>query len=86
MIMATVEHQSGVLHQLVAAGADLNLQNQVRYTVTMDTSLYHVSSLLSQEGLTALMISARSGRTELTEILLTGEDIDLDIQENVRLT
>ena len=31
------------------------------------------------------MISARSGRTELTDILLTGEIIDTDIQENVRL-
>ena len=31
------------------------------------------------------MISAMSGRTELTDILLTGRDIDPDIQENVRL-
>ena len=31
------------------------------------------------------MISARSGETEVTDILLTGENIDLDIQENVRL-
>ena len=31
------------------------------------------------------MISARSGRAEVTDILLTGENIDLDIQENVRL-
>ena len=31
------------------------------------------------------MISARSGRTELTDMLLTGEIIDTDIQENVRL-
>ena len=31
------------------------------------------------------MISARSGETELTDILLTGENIDPDIQENVRL-
>ena len=31
------------------------------------------------------MISARSGRTEVTDILLTGENIDPDIQENVRL-
>ena len=31
------------------------------------------------------MISARSGRTEVTDILLTGEIIDPDIQENVRL-
>ena len=31
------------------------------------------------------MISARSGWTELTDILLIGESIDTDIQENVRL-
>ena len=30
------------------------------------------------------MISARSGRTEVTDILLTGDNIDPDIQENVR--
>ena len=34
----------------------------------------------NQEGLTALMISSRSGRTDLTEILLSGENISLDIQ------
>ena len=30
------------------------------------------------------MIAARSGRTDITNILLEGEYIDLDIQENVR--
>ena len=30
------------------------------------------------------MIAARSGRTDITNILLKGEHIDLDIQENVR--
>ena len=29
------------------------------------------------------MISARSGRIEVTDILLSGHDIDPDIQENV---
>ena len=29
------------------------------------------------------MIAARSGRTDVTNILLDGEHIDLDIQENV---
>ena len=43
MIQATVEHQSGALRELVSAGADLNLQNQVRYTVTVDAALHHVS-------------------------------------------
>ena len=32
------------------------------------------------------MILARSGRTEVTDILLTGENIDPDIQENVRIS
>ena len=31
------------------------------------------------------MISARNGWTELTDILLTGDNIDTDVQENVRL-
>ena len=32
------------------------------------------------------MISARSKRTEITDILLTGENTDPDIQENVRIS
>ena len=43
MVQATVKHQSDALQELVNAGADLNLQNQVRYTVTVDTALHHVS-------------------------------------------
>ena len=31
------------------------------------------------------MIAARSGRSDITDILLEGEHIDLDIQENVRI-
>lgn len=30
-----------------------------------------------------MMISARGGRAEITDILLCGHDIDTDIQENV---
>ena len=44
MIIATVRRESGALRELVTAGADLNLQNEVRYTVTVDTALHHVSS------------------------------------------
>ena len=44
VIRATVGHESGALRELVRAGADLNLQNEVRYTVTVDTALHHVSS------------------------------------------
>ena len=36
-----------------------------------------------QHGLTALMMSSRSGRTGITDILLSGKNISLDIQ-NVR--
>ncbi|CAI8050973.1 Putative ankyrin repeat protein MM_0045, partial [Geodia barretti] len=38
-------------------------------------------NLQNQEGLTPLMIAARSGRTDITNILLEGEHINLDIQE-----
>ena len=31
------------------------------------------------------MISARSGKSDITDILVEGEHIDLDIQENVRI-
>ena len=34
----------------------------------------------NQEGLTALMISSRSGRTELTKTLLSGQNISVDLQ------
>ena len=35
MIMATVGRRSDVLRVLVDAGSDLNVQNEVRYTVTV---------------------------------------------------
>ena len=35
VIGATVEHESDVLRVLVDAGSDLNVQNEVRYTVTV---------------------------------------------------
>ena len=41
-------------------------------------TLMHTHTI--QEGLTALMISSRSGRTELTQTLLSGENISLDLQ------
>ena len=43
MILATMEHKSGALKELVSTGADLNLQNLVRYTVALDTALHYVS-------------------------------------------
>ena len=41
MIIATLRHESDVLRLLVDAGSDPNLQNEVRYTVTVQ----QVSSL-----------------------------------------
>ncbi|CAI8052241.1 Putative ankyrin repeat protein MM_0045 [Geodia barretti] len=38
-------------------------------------------NLQNSEGLTPLMIAARSGRTDITNILLEGKHINLDIQE-----
>ena len=35
VIIATVGHKSDVLRVLVDAGSDLNVQNEVRYTVTV---------------------------------------------------
>ena len=46
MIRATVEHESDVLRVLVGAGSDLNLQNEVRYTVTVATSHHCQLSIL----------------------------------------
>ena len=42
MIRATMGDVSGTLSVLISAGADLNLQNQVRYTVIVGTVLHHV--------------------------------------------
>ena len=42
VIRATVNHHTATLRELKKAGSDLNLQNQVRYTVTVDTD--HISS------------------------------------------
>ena len=38
VIIATVKQEPATLRELVRAGSDLNLQNQVRYTVTVDTA------------------------------------------------
>ena len=41
VIWATVKRQPASLRELVRAGSDLNLQNQVRYTVTVDTAPHY---------------------------------------------
>ena len=44
VIAAAVEQQPAPLRELVRAGSDLNLQNQVRYTVTVDTAPHIIPS------------------------------------------
>ena len=44
VMYATVKHQPATLRELVRAGSDLNLQNQVRYTVTVDTAPHIIPS------------------------------------------
>ena len=43
VLQATGGHHSDALRELVSAGANPNLPNQVRYTVTVETALQHVS-------------------------------------------
>ena len=44
VIIATVKQEPVILRELVRAGSDLNLQNQVRYTVTVDTAPHIIPS------------------------------------------
>ena len=44
VIVASVKQQPDTLRELVRAGSDLNLQNQVRYTVTVDTAPHIIPS------------------------------------------
>ena len=44
------------------------------------TTVYHSIMSILGGSLTALMMAARSGRTELVDILLTGENINIDYQ------
>jgi ankyrin repeat protein len=74
VICATGRFRADILRQLVRAGSDLNLQNNVRYT---DMQYYIVYNTLFQSsisnhqwGMTALMIAARNGRSDVTTILL----------------
>ena len=46
VIMAVLDHKPAILRELVRAGSDLNLQNQVRYTVTVDTLDHYQLSIL----------------------------------------
>ena len=46
VIMATVRHESDVLRVLVDAGSDLNVQNEVRYTVTVASAAGVIPSCL----------------------------------------
>ncbi|CAI8058308.1 Ankyrin repeat domain-containing protein 17, partial [Geodia barretti] len=78
---------------LIKAGAALDLQNmQGDSAVILATANYHLPvlkelvragadlNLQNEDGLTALMISSRFGKTDLTETLVSGANISLDIQ------
>ncbi|CAI7997437.1 Putative ankyrin repeat protein MM_0045 [Geodia barretti] len=92
---AAWQGETDVVVELVKGGANLDLQEKngdsavisavVEYKPATLRELVRAGSdlnLQNQEGLTALMIAARSGRTDITNILLEGEHINLDIQEN----
>ncbi|CAI8050954.1 Putative ankyrin repeat protein MM_0045 [Geodia barretti] len=98
LIEAVLRSLTDVVVELIRAGANINLQNNngdtaailavERYYPDIVRELVRAGSdlnLQNQEGLTPLMIAARRGRTDITTILLEGEHINLDIQENVRV-
>jgi ankyrin repeat protein len=75
---------------LLKAGANPHLKDKngaTAFIMALKTPLRELVragsdlNLQNQEGLTPLMIAARSGRTDITNILLEGEHIHLDIQE-----
>ncbi|CAI8043582.1 Putative ankyrin repeat protein MM_0045, partial [Geodia barretti] len=84
----------GVVVELVKKRANLDLQNKngdaaailavERYFPVILRELVRAGSdlnLQNNEGLTPLMIAVRRGRSDITNILLEGEHINLDIQE-----
>ena len=87
MIIATQVYHTEVVQLLAESEADLNLQNEVSYTVTVGIPLeLQCINRISphQEGLTALMIAVKRGALDLTNTLLRG-GCDIDVQENVSL-
>ncbi|CAI8021140.1 Putative ankyrin repeat protein MM_0045 [Geodia barretti] len=93
LMMAVRWGRTEVVSQLIDAGANIDLQNEDGDSaVIVATTNYNLSvlkelaragadlNLQNQEGLTALIISSRSGRSDITEILLSGDNIALDIQ------
>ncbi|CAI8021144.1 Putative ankyrin repeat protein MM_0045 [Geodia barretti] len=95
-MMAVRWGRTEVVSLLIEAGANIDLQNKDGDSaVIVATTLYNLSvlkelvragadlNLQNQEGLTALIISSRSGRTDITEILLSGDNIALDIQTSL---
>ena len=81
MIMAITCSNPLVLKELIRAGADLNLQNEVTSAVLIHLYVPVILTHLHfQDGLSALMISSRSGSTHLTEMLLSDGGISLDSQ------
>ena len=78
-MMATAGYNLPILKELLRAGADPNLQNEVILSAVY-TLLSTATPIPFQEGITALIISSRSGESKLTETLLLGWNISVDIQ------
>ncbi|CAI8056687.1 Putative ankyrin repeat protein MM_0045 [Geodia barretti] len=95
LMKAASESRTEVVSLLLKVGANIDLQNERGDSaVILATVKFHLSvlkvlvragadlNLQNQEMLTALMISSTSARTDLSETLLSGPNICLDIQSN----
>ncbi|CAI8013353.1 Putative ankyrin repeat protein MM_0045 [Geodia barretti] len=95
LILAARYGLRDIVVELVKAGANLELQNKNGDTAVIKATIGYEPDILrelvragsdlnlqNQEGLTPLMIAVRSERTDITNILLEGKHINLDIQEN----
>ncbi|CAI8056684.1 Putative ankyrin repeat protein MM_0045 [Geodia barretti] len=93
LMKAASESRTEVVSLLLKVGANIDLQNERGDSaVILATVKFHLSvlkvlvragadlNLQNQEMLTALMISSTSARTDLSETLLSGPNICLDIQ------
>jgi ankyrin repeat protein len=93
LMIATKNGKTEIVSKLVKARAALDLKTNGGDSAVIFATAYCYLPVLkelvragadlnlcNQEGLTALMISSRSGTTDLTETLLTGKGISLDVQ------
>ena len=80
LMMVTASRNLPILKELLKAGADPNLQNEVIIPAVFSCRYTPILSLIIKEGLTALIISAISEGTKLTETLLSKRNIAIDIR------